>query len=544
MKTLFWLRVRAGATIAMAVVAGIVAGPLYGAVILMGGSACLTLGASQCLGAAGDSVLVAAQTKAAYRGQNSALIGQAFDAILDVTASNSNILAHLQGPVGGGTPFVLKTELQKGAMDTVNFNVGTSLGQAGRRGTQRAVNYEEPLFHNSWNVQIDNLRVVVGFNEINRVVATSGKVWGEVYAELCGERLGQIEQEDMLMRLRQRAASVNTVRPGNKPTLNALRYDSTLDTQSLGLAISLLNRRGAKPAMITKSQKMPVNGFVALGSETMFSPLWSDPAFSAALLHAEVDGPDNPYWTGKIPMWKGTAIKQWYVVDHDSPGPIGSSIEPRAVLGDPIVSGNGALTIYGGGRTQASLGDAAALYTPFTYFYGNNYLFGESITYGTDDGPYNFIVIDPADGMWCLYEYAGGSGINNNGNSITCTKRLASADAHTGSNIAYQTVGAWTWDAEYNKDAFPTGALIVQVNDHLVPVGDVWLFGENAGAKCYGSIKNKRISQDNDYGALVGVGVQSIFGCDLRKDTQSSYRGFVRLQGAYELIGFELPQIS
>lgn len=511
--------------------------------------------------AAGDSPIVAGATKANYVAQNSKLIGEAFDTALEITASNSNILGHLQGPVGSGKLFAIKTDLTKGAMETVNMSVATSLGQAGRRGTQQAVNFEEQLIHNSWNVQIDSLRVVVGWNEITRVAATTGQSWQEVYAEMCGERLGQIEQEDMLMRLRQRSGATNTVRPSNRTSLNALTYDDTLDTATAGRAIGLLSQRGGKPAKLTQgSAGMPINGYVALGADAAMEGLWQDPTFTNALLHAHVDGKDNPYWSGDIPMWKGTAFKRWYVVDHDNPGPIGSSIIPRAVLGDAsatadgsvagsIASGTTTFDIYGGGRTQTALGNAKTIYKPFEYFFGCNKLFGETITFGTDAGPYHFIVIDPADGKWCLYQYRGSTDIGSNGYKITVHKRLGAAT----SGSAYTTLATdglggagattWTYDASVNKEDFPVGSLIVQVNTKVVPVTDVFVLGAEAGAKCYGKVKNQRIQQQDDYGALMGKGVWSIYGSDMKKDTQSAYRGFVRIQCAYELTGYSLPQV-
>jgi len=489
---------------------------------------------------AGETTLVAAQTKTQYRGLNSNLIGQAFDALLDVTKSNSNILAQLQGSMGDNKPFVLKDDLSKGAKDTVHFNVGTSLGQAGRRGTQVAVNYEEPLFHNSWQVQIDSLRVVVGWNEITRVVATTGQSWEEVYAQLVGERIGQIEQEDMLMRMRQRSGGLNTLRPGNRTSVDALHYDDTLDTLTLNRAITTLGTLGAKPATIGKmSGGMPLNRYVCLGSNTALEPIWNDPTFTQSLLHAAVNGPTNAYWTGDLPDWRGTVIKRWDIVNHDNPGAIGSTIQPQAVLGDPITTASTTFTVSGGGRTQASLSTAAALYKPFEYFYGCDKLFGENISYGSDSAVYYFLVIDPTDGKWCMYSYVGSGAFGSNGNNITITNRLAAS----ASGAAVTTLGNWSWDASQNKEAFPTGSLIVQVNANVVPVGDVFVFGADAGAKAYGQVKNKRIKQLTDYDALVGYGVHTIYGADMRQDTLGNYRGFMRIQCAYELPGFTLPQL-
>lgn len=498
--------------------------------------------------AAGDTVLPAGLTKAAYVAQNAALIGQAFDKMLDIYSSNSNILGHLQGPPGSGKPFIVKTDLAKGRMDKINMNVGTELGQAGRRGTQTAVNYEEQLIQSNWSVTIDMLRVVVGWNEITRAVANTGDEWDK-YAELTGKRVGQIEQEDMLMRCRQRATAINTVRPGNRASLNAIRYSDTIDTTTFGRAASILSTRAGDPATLTTDRNgMPVNGFVFLGADMGLESLWTDSTFTSALQHADVDGADAAYWTGKIPMWRGNAIKRWYVKDHDNPGPIGSSIIPRAVLGDAITSATTAFTMYGGGRTQSSLGNAATLYKPFEYFYGADKLFGESISMGSDSAIYYFVVLDPADGKWNLYSYAG-TGVNSNGHSITITSRLHSSTA----GVGYTTIkddgfggsGAtlWTYDATVNKVAFPTGSLIVQVNQRIVPICDILGFAAEAGGKCYGSIKNQRISEEADYGALKGVGTASYYGSDMASDTLGAYRRYVRIQAAYTLPGFSLPQI-
>lgn len=513
--------------------------------------------------AAGDLPIVAGQTKSAYRTLNSKLIGEAFDARLSVSASNSNILAHLQGGPGSGKPFVIKTDLAKGAMETVNIPVGTSLGQSGRRGTQQAINFEEPLFHGSWGVTIDSLRVVVGWNEITAAVATTGMSWRTIYADLCGKRLGQIEQEDMLMRLRTRATTKNTIRPGNKTTLNALRYDDVIDSDALGRAIRLASTRGAKPAMVGTSRAgMPINKFVALGSETALTQLWNDPTFAAALQYAEVRGEDNPFWTGDIPNWKGTAIKQWYVVDHDNPGPIGSSIEARAVLGDcsasggttptglPTTAATGTMRLWGGGRTQASLGNAAAIYTPFCYFYGNDYLFGETLSVGADATEYYVVIVDPADGKWCVYAYSGSTGIGLNGNYLNVSKRFGPATAGS----AFINLGALTgdaalnsvvWDTNVNKEVFPIGSFIYQINNRVVPVGDMFILGAECAGKAYGKIKNQPIQQNDDYDALVGKGIHSIYGSDCAKDTQGDFRGYVRVQTALQIEGLGLlPKLS
>lgn len=473
---------------------------------------------------------------------------EAFDTLLEVTKSNSNVLSVLQGPKGSKMPVHVDTRAEKGQLATVNFNVATSLGQDGRRGGQVGLGFEEGLIHGAWSVTLDLLRVFVSWAEIQRVLnSSSGSVWEEVYAQLCGERIGQIEQEDTFMRFRQRSGPTNTIRPGSATSLNTLQYDDLFDTQVIERAIQTLRTNGAKPVMIAKDKAsgMPISSFCGLGPSEAVRSVWQDSLFTDAVTNAEVRGTQNPMWTDNIPIWKGSIVKPWDIVNHDNPGPIGSSVMPQAKLGDPITDATTALTVYGGGRTQAALGaDQAALYAPFCYFYGANYRFGELLTFGADAGPYHFIVIDPADGLWCLYEYAGSTGINTSsagavGNSITCTKRLAAATSGT----AFETIGGWTFDPTFNKVAFPTGSLIVQVNSNVVPVADTWFTGAGVAGKCYGKYKNDRVSQSDDYTERRGLGIRSIYGVDVARDTQDVVRGIVRVQTAYELPGYSLPQI-
>lgn len=506
---------------------------------------------------AGSTTLVAAQTKAQYRAQNANLIGQAFDALLDVTKSNSNILAQLQGGMGSGKPFVIKEDLTKGRMDTVNFNVGAPLGTAGRRGTQVLVNFEETPIQNSWKVQIDTLRVAVGYNEITREVATTGKAWQEVFAEMVGLRTGQIEQEDMLIRMRTRATSRNTLRPNNRTSIDQLHYDDTFDAATLNRAITSLDTNGAKPAKIaTMESGMPLNEYVCLGSAVALEPLWNDYTFTQALTFSEVRGEGNPWWTGKLPSWRGTTLKRWNIVNSDTPGAIGSTILPQSVLGNPITgTPTAALTIYGGGRTQASLGNANILYAPFELFYGCPKALGETITVfdtitPADTGTYYFVIIDPADGKWNLYSYSETSPnaafpLTNSGNACPAGNNIVTTNnlAASASGTALTTLGNYTFNATVNKEAFPTGSLIIQVNANVTPVCEVFVFGADTGAKAYGMSKDKVITQKTDYDAQVGKGLQTTYGCDMRPDTLGVYRGWIRVQAAYYLQGYTLPQL-
>lgn len=511
--------------------------------------------------AAGDLTIVGAQTRTQYTTPSANLIGKAFSRMLDVAQGNTNILSQLEGPEGGDHPFVQKQDLSKGGMDTVYFNVAAALGSAGRRGGQRAVNYEEGLHHNTWSVTIDVLRCVVAWSELVRWAASSGATWQEYLPTAVGELSGRILQEDRLCRLRQRSTTMNTVRPGLASSYQTLTYSDTLDTATLSKGYELLKLNGAKPANLGKmTGGMDLKKFVCLGSSLQMEGLWQDPTFTNALNHAAIDGPLNPFWTNDLPDWRGMVMKRWDIENFDTAGTIASSVMPQAILGDGsaasganiIATGTTAFTIYGGGISQANLGNEATLFKPFELFYGCDKLLGETISTGSDATVYYFVVIDPADGKWNLYSYNGSSGINGNGFSLTVLARLHSSTT----GVAYTTIQTdgfggsgttlWTYDPNYNKVAFPIGSIIIQVTPYIAPVCDAYAFGKEVGAVCYGTDRNKPIQNVDDYGALNGKGILTISGCDVAGDSQAlKHRRFVRYQTAYEHpYGALLPKIA
>ena len=293
------------------------------------------------------------QALSQYRAMNSALIGQAFSDLLEVSKSNSNILSELQGGVGSKKPFVIKTELTKGAKDTVNFPVAASLGAQARLGTSQAVGYEEQLIQGSWSVRIDNKRVVVGWSDIVAQVATTGKDWKEVYAELCGTRMGQIEQEDMLMILKKRRQNRNIIRPNDQGAIDDLTSADLMDTPTITRAAGLLKSFGAEPAMVGKSRsKRPIQKYILFGADAFLRPIKSETAYLQAVSQGDVRGDDNATFDGDFQTWDGHFIKNWDVVDHDNPGPIGSTILPKAILGDAITTATTTFTVYGGGARR------------------------------------------------------------------------------------------------------------------------------------------------------------------------------------------------
>lgn len=479
------------------------------------------------------------QTEAQYQSMNSKLIGEAFSRLLEVTAANSNILTELQGDAGSKKPFVIKTDLTKGAASVVHFPISTSLGADQRLGTAQAVGYEETMIQGVWDVNVDNRRIVVAWADIVAQVATTGKDWREVYAEMVGESMGRQEQEDMLMVLKKRAVARNKISPNYKVGIDNLRSADVMDSLTITRAGALLKSFGCEPAELGQSKAgRPIQKYTLFAPSTVLTPLNSDLLYNSSLQNGDVRGDDNVLFDGGYQSWNGHAIKNWDIVDHDNPGPIGTTLLAKALLGDPIVQATTTFTVYGGGRTQATIGQTAPLYSPFKFFPGYLYYNYSLEALSPNANTYYFVVYDPADGLWCVYSYTGSTG--NTGNSILIVQRLAAS----ATGAAVTTLAGWTWNASYNKEAFPTGSFIFPVNASLVPFGRAYMWGANAGGKAYGTWKNRRIMNKTDYDNLVGFGIQSIYGCDARLDTLGFPRGFVMVECAVQHEGVTMPTIA
>lgn len=500
------------------------------------------------------------QALSEYRAMGSKLIGEAFNAELMYWQSNSNILTELVGAPGSKKPFTTTRDLAAGAKDRVNMTVAATLGMHPRMGSEQLVGYNELPRHGTWAVRVDQKRIAVGWSEFTQKMATTGQSFREVYAELVGTRMGQIEQEDALMRLRKDATQGITIRPNNKTSITNLRVSDNFDVDCFKRGTAKLNTLSATPAMIGKTKSgMPIHKFIGFGADAFMRGIKDETAYSTPANYSlGATGENGAVFNGDYLPVDGNLIKPWYVVDHDNPGPIGSSVLPKAILGDAsataggsvagvIASGTTTFDVYGGGVTQTVLGDQADLYKPFVHFLGYAYLHYQEEVIAADTAIYGFVVYDPDDGKWCYYDYTGSS---NNGKKIVVRRRLHSST----SGVGYTTIKAdglggsgatiYTYDSAVNKVDFGPGCLIIPVNNYLVPYGFGYIWGADAGGYAYGAFKNERIHDGGDFGDRLAFGIRSIYGTGVRLDTAGKPRGYVKIEAAVQHSGVDLPVLA
>lgn len=471
---------------------------------------------------------IAATGAEAYRASAASNVGQLFSNYIDLAVEEDDLFSILEGNEGSDRPVWVKTDLSAGGADKVFFNAIASLGGDGVHGDEILEGNEEALAIGSYSCQVDFVRHAVGLTKKDIEFLAAGRSIEAAAAPLVAKWLGRKRQRDMLMKYLTSAAGLNTLRPNNKASRDALVASDALSTSLIAQANAVGTSIGASPINIMQDGYSKVYEMLFLATEDSLTPLANSSSWLQAQQYAGTRGDDNILFRGGFTRWNGNTILHHKVVDADTPGPIGSPLLPKALLGDPVTPGTNVLAINGGGRPSPGTTNKY-----FECFSGAPYRYLESDNIASNDnGVYYIVVVNvsgPNKGKWGFYSYAGTA---NNGNSITVTNRLAAANG----GAAATTVGAVTWDPAKNTDAHPTGSVILQANANGVPIGFSLCLGAGSGLRAYGSIRHELVQNTSDYGHRMGWAYQSIYGQQVRRDSgisgSNQPRGYVLIENA------------
>jgi len=475
------------------------------------------------------------------RSADSKLVGEAFNQKILLSSQNEDVLGQFEGNEGGNAPFCVKTDLSKGGADTVHLTTVASLGGSGRRGDQVLEGFEEPPRAGTYKVKLDQVRHGVAHTRLIKSLMSAGKSVEEVYSALTGKWFGLKKQNDMLMCLRHSAIGANTIYPNYRTSVDDLYSSDVMSTATISNAAAVLSGRGGVPAKVYKSDSgATVESYLFLGSTLGLNSLKGNNDYKAAAINAQPrDVKKNTTFRGGFVDWDGHSIYHWNVKDEVTYGPQGAPILAKATVGDPVTAGTGALTLYGSGITQALLGDDAALYEPFQWFPGYRYAFTSNSTdlMPSDSNYYYFVIYDPADGKYCIYQYQGSTG--NNGYRLLTTARLAAA----ASGQAVTTLCGEAWDSNKHKEAFGTGCIVVPVNAKRVRYTEIYVLGASTAVRAYGDTPMEHIWKDRDYGERRGLSIRSIYGQAAALETDGQPHNYVKIVCAVDDPVVRLPAV-
>lgn len=314
---------------------------------------------------------------------------------------------------------------------------------------------------------------------------------------------------------------------------------SSLNMSAIEDCTAQIRPMGGKPAfMRTDSNGNGVWGMMYLTTVEGKRVLQADTAYKDALKSAGERGNQNPIFNGDTVKMDGNVIRVWDVKDHDGVGPVGSSLNPHAFLGAAVTAGTTAFYITGGGNATDG---AVTKHQFFRFFPGMAITFTGGLTVAADSATHQLVsskfycaIINPKSAgatanKWGFYEISA-----NNGNKLTVSKRLASAD----SGIAYAEIGGVAWDSAKNTDAHPSGSLVVWTDANGVPLGRTLALGKGGLRRAYGAFRNKRMPDKLEGGARLVSYIASLYGQAPRLDRTKRVPGVLVLTHPIKYAGW------
>lgn len=514
-----------------------------------------------------NSVTPASTTAATLIAANPNVVGKLFaEKIRRGSATTQNPWAQWvgKGTNGGthnglsGAPVAVVTDLSKGGGMVVHFTVMRGLHTKPVLGEGTLMGNEHGVKLGDYSVRVDYVRNAASISRKTLAAMAAGGDLLPKLAENVDGLNGRQQSDFIWQRLRERTtAGINLLYPNGKSSLSALGSSDTISTDLVDRASRYIRGIGARP--ITNKKLMngaSVSNFLFVAPTNVLAPLWGDTSYSNASNYADNRGSENVQFSGGFVNWRGQTIYHCDIINEDTTGPIGSYFAPEARLGVAVSAATTAVALKGGGTGY----DAA--YTPavdyFRYFPGGSSIGkqSEEETRASDTGDYYIKVIDPTQSnKWAFYKYTGN---DNTGTTITTASsagRLAAASSGT----AATTVGNVTWDSSKNIENPAQGSLMFLANSYghiigyvaalgsdsvLVAKGGGAGFNQNATYSAAFSSGLKRAvesfiggassgSIDDDYGMLLSLSTEAVFGVDCPKNSLGQYNSHLLIPVVY-----------
>lgn len=425
------------------------------------------------------------------------------------------------GPAESMKPVVTITDTEKVEGNTVNVPTIAGFGGPGVAGEGDRVGAEQKIHTGNFPVTIGRYWFGVGFTAIARDETVIGGRMDNVIRQGLKVLHAKKRSDDNLMRLiaatKTAKGGRNLIFPDGIANRDALKTAFVFDTPSISKIGDFLPGIGAVPMNITRDPKgSPVESFTQLGTHRALRPLHSEPAYLEAVTNGQVRGDSNNNFTGKYVDWLGHGLYRWYMKDHSNKGPIGSPLEPRALLGAPITTAANATVVQGGGYNWLTGDSPAPQY--FEFFSNSPYRYYNGDTITADTTTQRYLQIINTDGTYGTFPYKV-----NDGNKITLS----------GGEVGVGAVGQRTLN-------FVQGAQIVECNVLGQAFTRILGMGAQMLACGTGSINGSKVApqmgrrteEHRNHGMDEGVGVEGVWGNAVVARHDGTFPGFAVMECA------------
>ena len=444
-------------------------------------------------------------------------------------AREKNVFDKFIGGEGSDKPIAEKRDLSAGGSDRVVFTTVAPIRGQGVRGEAVLKNSTDNLDFDTFAVEIDLVRHAVAWTQVLKLMRFTGKTIDQLSAEVMTEWMARTEQDHIQLALRQSClnsanASRNLISAYGAS--GALKYSEGLSTDIIQEAKQALIAQGGEPMNTGGDINQDIPGYLFFSPDACLRPLRSDPDYLEAITQADVRSDSNKLYTGSYAKWDNNIIANHNVIMDSARGRQGSPLLPTftnfADISDVTSTGIGA---DGGDYMANFLGSHAKV--P-----GGG---GKDANLATGS-PHHILGIDTSGHVAC-YSYSVTSASNTD----------FTADMSKIENVSRVALSLTAGTEKGATDhAFPAGSTFVQCNSIGTPIGYALSMGRSALYYAKGAVFGEQIFHYDDFANsgnqahLSAVGVQSVYGMGVRKDTRGRIPGVQLVEVVRQVPGLTL----
>lgn len=446
------------------------------------------------------------------------------------------------------TPFTKKVDFAKGAGQTMIFRTEEELFEDGVRGDELINNDGEEWEVGNFPLTVDVVRHSTKWNiRTEEQTGLKYEIRSKKNVAL-GRWMGRKKTNDMMMALLHTGKSDNYTVINGRGNIESIRGADTLTMDGVISVGQQLKTLGGIPARVGRDENgNEILSYIQVSIGEALTSLKMNPTYQQAQRDGNIRGKGNVLFRGGYTHIDGHSIVEFNPVDHAGKGPIGSAMNPKAKLGNPIVADNNAYDITGGGDPRKAA-NVKSMYFEFfsNYAYRFGTVAGQSITPSNADRYCLIVNMSGADaGKMGFYKFR-----QNDGNKLTMIQRLRAAAggiaASTVGNVTWNTGGAWGPQSGYpaglHTDSHPAGSLVIETNSWGQPFGHSFVLGAMAACRGYGRYQNARYMDDRgDGGFLRQLYIMSIFGQSPYFRSDGVAPNFKVVSHAIEYQGLSIP---
>jgi len=458
---------------------------------------------------------------------------------LDTFEQSEDIFQQMEG-AGANALIQSKTETSKGVGQKITFRNRAGFYQEPKYGDEIYEDSDdfEALVLGDYELEVDWISHASRITErTEELLGLRGELERGLPIEQ-GKWLGRLKTEQLLMMFLNKGHSTSYQFASGRTGVNSLKSTDVLDWDEVIQMTTQLKNLGGRPAMLSKKGMNACKAYNIMATTDALFSLENDSDFREVLQSAGSRGDTNYMFNGGWANVRGNFFTEYNPIDHDGHGPIGSPMNPKALLGEAITAGTTAFTLKGGGSAAAA---AKTNISYFKYFSEFAYRWTPADVLTPAGTTRYFLVVNPPNAAVDPNKIGMYSYTVNSGNTITVAGRLGSANG----GIRTTTLGDVTWDTGVwnglHTDVHPIGATIVECNSKGVPIGRSIAMGAAAAYRGYGKYRNQRTEDSHNGGFIRDVFIRSVFGQTPRQDAAGRTPGFLVLTHAVQYAGLPIP---